>query len=274
MHRHIRTLCAAVVLGVSSLSPALADILVAPTRVVLEDRDRAAELTIVNRGTERQVFRVMIENRRMRDDGSFEPALNAQPGEQFADTLVRFAPRRVTLEPGARQTIRVMARRPGTLPDGEYRSHLRLMSAPEDAGLSAAQASASQGDELSISLVPIRSITIPVIVRKGALAANMAISEARIVPPIVAGGSEALLVRLNRVGTRSAFGHLRVGQGGRDLAVLRGVAVYVPNASRQVRIPLSPEQRAMLTQGTVEISYTAPDSRNPEIYARRSVTLQ
>jgi len=271
MLKYFRPLGFALGLAIGTAFPAMADILVAPTRIILEDRDRAAELTVVNKGTERQIFRVLVENRRMLEDGSFESAVETRPGELFAKEMVRYAPRRVTLEPGERQTIRIMARRRADLPDGEYRSHLRLMSAPENAGLSAAAASATQGDQLSISLVPIRSITIPVIVRKGALDADVDISQAWLEPG--AAGS-SLVVRLNRAGNRSSFGHLRIAESGVDLATLRGVAVYVPNDTRTVRIPLTPEQQARMRGRTVDISYTSPDLQAPQVFARSRMTLQ
>ena len=274
MRKILKSLALIVAISAGISSHAWADILIAPTRVVLEDRERSAELTVVNKGTERQVFRLMIENRRMLENGTFEPAIDLQPGELFAADMLRYAPRRVVLEPGQRQTIRIMARRPGDLAPGEYRSHLRLMTAPENAGLSADQVGAQQGDRLSISLVPVRSITIPVIVRKGSLGATIRISDARMVGPGEPGQPGALFLRLDRNGTRSTFGHITVSVAGQELASLRGVAVYVPNDTRTVRIPLTPEQQSRLAGQSATISYVSPDLQAPEVYARTSVLLR
>ena len=107
------------------------DLLISPVRVVLEGRQRSAELTLVNRGEETMTYRVEFENRRMLEDGRFESALEAREGELFADSMIRYAPRRITLEPGSPQTIRVLLRKPSDLAEGEYRSHLLFRAVPE-----------------------------------------------------------------------------------------------------------------------------------------------
>ena len=80
------------------------DLLVTPTRVVLEGRERSAELTLVNRGQERTTYRITLENRRMDAQGKFSEIDTPKDGELFAQNLIRYAPRRVTLEPNKPQT--------------------------------------------------------------------------------------------------------------------------------------------------------------------------
>ncbi|MEL6322778.1 MAG: hypothetical protein AAFQ84_00950, partial [Pseudomonadota bacterium] len=57
---------------------AFAEVLIAPTRVVLERGERSAELIVVNKGEEETAFRLGIENRRMLIDGSMEEAETPQ----------------------------------------------------------------------------------------------------------------------------------------------------------------------------------------------------
>ena len=127
-------LVAALLAALASPAPAADELLVAPTPVVLSPDARSSELVLVNKGTETAAFRIAIENRRMREDGSLEDAAEPLPGEAFADDKLHYSPRQLVLEPGARQVVRIMASAPGALPPGEYRSHLRLMSAPVSAG--------------------------------------------------------------------------------------------------------------------------------------------
>lgn len=86
-------LAAALFAALAAPVPAAAELLVAPTRVVLTPDARSTELVLVNKGTETAAFRINIENRRMREDGSLEDAPEAQPGEQFADDKLRYSPR-------------------------------------------------------------------------------------------------------------------------------------------------------------------------------------
>lgn len=241
--------------------PAAAELLVAPTRVVLTPQTRSTELVLVNKGTETAAFRIAIENRRMRADGSLEDAAEPQPGEQFADDKLRYSPRQLVLEPGARQVVRVMASAPGELAPGEYRSHLRLMSAPISAGASQIAGEPGTDNSLSIELVAIRSITIPVILRVGTLDASVTMDAAA----MDAKAPDQLVVRLTRAGTRSTYGDMRLTvDGEKEPAwLVRGVAIYTPNTQRDVIVPLPAEVRARLAGKKVRIEYISTDAADP-----------
>jgi len=187
---------------------AVSEVMIAPTRVVLENGERSAELVLVNKGSEEGAFRISLENRRMLLNGSLETAEDAREGELFADDFVRFAPRRALLEPGGRQTIRVSANTAGLAP-GEYRSHLRVMGAPTSAGRTLAEATGTDGDAISIELIALRSLTIPVIVRVGELDAEVTIETAATAPSDEEGES-LFVARLTRTGERSTYGDLQV----------------------------------------------------------------
>lgn len=252
---------AAVLAAFAAPVPAAAELLVAPTRVVLTPQTRSSELVLVNKGAETAAFRIAIENRRMREDGSLEDAGEAQPGELFADDKLRYSPRQLVLEPGARQVVRIMASAPGDLAPGEYRSHLRLMSAPISAGTTQIAGDPSTDNSLSIELVAIRSITIPVILRVGSLDASVTMDDAA----MAKDNPEQLMVRLTRAGTRSTYGDVSFTVDGEKQPawLVRGVAIYTPNTSRDVIVPLPPEVRAKLAGKQVRIDYTSTDAADP-----------
>lgn len=242
---------------------ASAELLVAPTRVVLTPATRSAELVLVNKGTETAAFRLALENRRMRADGGLEAATEAQPGEGFAADKLRFSPRQLVLEPGARQVVRIMADTPAGLPAGEYRSHLRLMSAPVSAGRTTVAGGDKPGNSLSIELVAIRSITVPVILRVGALAATVKVDGAALSSADVG----QLVVKLSRSGTRSTYGDISLTVAGEKQPawLVRGVAIYTPNTSRDVILPLPADVRARLAGKRVTIAYISTDSAEPAL---------
>ena len=252
---------AALIAALAAPVPAAAELLVAPTRIVLTPQERATELVLVNKGTETAAFRIAIENRRMREDGSLEDAATPKPGEQFADDKLRYSPRQLVLEPGARQVVRIMASAPADLAPGEYRSHLRLMSAPVSAGTTQIAGEANADNSLSIELVAIRSITIPVILRVGSLDASVKMDTAA----LAGDAPDQLVVRLTRSGTRSTYGDVSfTPEGEKQPAwLVRGVAIYVPNTTRDVIVPLPPEVRAKLAGKRVRIEYTSTDSGDP-----------
>ncbi len=264
-------LVVALVAALAATLPAKAELLVAPTRVVLSPDARSSELVLVNKGSETAAFRIAIENRRMREDGSLEEAAEPLPDEAFADDKLRYSPRQLVLEPGARQVVRIMASAPGELEPGEYRSHLRLMSAPVSAGSTQIAGEANSDNALSIELVAIRSITIPVILRVGALDASVSMDEAA----MAAGNPDQLVVRLSRAGTRSTYGDVSLTIEGEKAPawLVRGVAIYTPNTTRDVIVPLPPEVRARLAGKRVRIDYVSTDAAVPAEVGKRLASL-
>ncbi|WP_353200648.1 molecular chaperone [Sandarakinorhabdus sp.] len=243
--------------ALSSAAPCAAELLVAPTRILLSPASRSAELVLVNKGVEAAAFRLAIENRRMRPDGSLEAATTPQADEKFADDKLRFSPRQLTLEPGARQVVRVMADIAPDLAPGEYRSHLRLMSAPVSAGRSLPTAAPSD-NSLSIELIAIRSLTVPIILRVGRLDAAVSVDTAALEGP----AQSDLVVKLARTGTRSTYGDISLTvDGEKEPAwLVRGVAIYTPNLARDVVLPLPAEVKARLAGKRVRIAYISTDS--------------
>lgn len=262
---------AAAIAVIAAPMPAAAELLVAPTRVVLTPDTRSSELVLVNKGTETAAFRIAIENRRMRADGSLEEAATPQTDEAFADDKLRYSPRQLVLEPGARQVVRIMASAPGALAPGEYRSHLRLMSAPVSAGTTQLAGEAGSDNSLSIELVAVRSITIPIILRVGTLDASVTMDTAA----LAAEAPEQLVVHLTRSGTRSTYGDISLTVEGEKAPawLVRGVAIYTPNTERDVILPLPPEVRAKLKGQRVRIDYISTDAAVPAEAGKRLASL-
>jgi P pilus assembly chaperone PapD len=250
-------------------TPAAAELMIAPTRVVLGPGQRTAELVLVNRGSEPAAYRLQVENRRMRSDGALEAADAARPGELFAADMVRFAPRQLVLEPGARQTVRITAALPEGATEGEYRSHLRLMSAPVSAGRT--ETAAGDDKSLSIELIAVRSLTIPVLVRSGALEAEAKVTGAA----FSKAAPEQLIVSMARSGNRSVYGDIRLTPAGaKDPAyVVRGIAIYTPNTTRDVMIPLPAAVRTALAGHQVRIDYVSADPAAPGVTSSTTVGL-
>ncbi len=268
---------AAALVGLSALSPAPAagEVLIAPTRVVLERGERSAELVVVNKGDEEAAFRISVENRRMLEDGSMEAAAEALAGELFADELVRYAPRRVILPPGGRQTIRVSALLKSDLEPGEYRSHLRLMAVPTSAGRTLDRAAGETSENLSIQLIAIRSLTIPVILRVGDLDAEVSLDGVDVVE-VEGDRDESLLVaRLTRSGDRSTYGDIQVFVEGQSQPVYyaRGVAVYTPNTTRDVILPIPNELRAQIQGKPLRVAYVSSDPSDQRTLAEIRTSL-
>lgn len=223
---------------------ALGDLMVTPTRVILEGRQQSAIINIVNTGNEPATYRIMLVNQRMTEDGRFEENKAPKPEDRTADHLIRYSPRQAILPAGGSQVIRVQyIHRPET-EDGEYRSHLLFRSIPSTN--SSGQASASS--EISVKLIPVYGISIPIIVRQGTTSADVSLSDLRI-------ENHKASVRLHRSGTSSVYGNLtldfipKVGKK-KNLHQMNGIAVYYPNSTRTVTFPYPEELKHGLLKAT------------------------
>jgi hypothetical protein len=234
-------------------SPAVAgvgDLLVAPTRLVLDGR-RGTELVLNNIGEEPATYRISVEFRRMNPDGTLAEVKEPSPQEKAAEDMIIYAPRRVTLAPREPQSIRIAARAPQGLPDGEYRVHLLFRAIPPAKPVVAAAGEQSKG--LQLQLIPIYGVTIPVIVRLGHLEAKAGIANVKLDSQ---DGKPAISLDLSRSGSRSTYGEVRVLKAGlKDpVAIAKGVAVYTEVNSRRVTLPVADASKSQLA-GPVTVQY-------------------
>lgn len=251
--RRVRALAWCAGLSFLCAEPALAagDLLVAPTRIVL-DGSRGTEVVLNNIGSESATYRVSLELRRMLPDGSLEEIDPAKADAHDATTLgmISYAPRRVVLPPNQPQSIRIGIRAPQGLPDGEYRAHMLFRAIPDAKPV---ESDTGRKDGVSIALTPIYGVTIPIIVRQGSLVATAAIANPRILRD---KDGPALAFTLSRSGTRSVYGRIRVTKPGNAKPVfeVRGIAVYAEIGQRTVRLPI-PEDLAAALPGPAKIEY-------------------
>lgn len=234
----------------SAAEAGVGDLLVAPTRIILDGR-RGTEIVLNNVGDEPATYRISVEFRRMTADGQLADVTDPTPQEKAAEDMIVYAPRRVTLAPHEPQSIRIAARPPPGLPDGEYRVHLLFRAIP--APVPVVPAAAEQTKGLHLQLIPIYGVTIPVIVRLGNLQATAGIANVELEKH---DGKPAVGLELSRSGTRSTFGEVRVYKAGvKDpIAVQRAVAVYTELNSRHVSIPIDEKYKGVV-EGPVTVEY-------------------
>lgn len=257
---------------VASTTPAQAagDLLVAPTRIVLDGR-RGTEVILNNIGSEPATYRISLELRRMTSEGRLVEVIPEQVNEieQAAKNMIRYAPRRVTLPPNQPQAIRLGIRPPQDLPDGEYRAHLLFRAIPK---ATAVTDQPGPQDGFRIALTPIYGVTIPVIVREGNLEATAGISNARLEQD---EHGQAFAFDLSRKGNRSTYGEIRVMKPGESDPVLlaRGIAVYSEIDSRKVALPIPPEIAAKL-KGPISIEYYEPANSGGGLITKTQLVLR
>ena len=255
---------------------------ISPKRLTFDRGRRNGQVFILNQGTEAVTVDVAVTDRVMLPDGQIftaEDAAKREDGKgpaaalKSAKDMVQISPRRVTLQPGRPQTIRV---RLGALPDdaaGEHRSHVTVTTIPpRDAGVTPEAAAAGESTQLSFQIVAVYGLSIPLIVRSGPADVRATIEGGRVETADVGTGrpTPVLALDLVRQGESSAFGNFEVRvagerRGAEPLGAVRGVAVYPEIARRAVRIPLS---RAPAPGEKLEVTVTDDDTSPGKVLAK------
>ena len=270
---------ALVTLALALAAPlALADLSLYPTRIVLEKNQRAAQVELMNNGTAPETYRINLVNRRMGEMGEFMALEAPGPGDQFADPLLRYSPKQVTVQPGSSQTVRILVRKPADLAPGEYRSHLQFDRVADAAGATSVEQASTPGDKgIGVVITALVGASIPVIVRQGDTQASATLSDLALLP--AAGDTApALSFVINRSGNRSLYGDLTVRftpKGGQpvDLAKAGALAVYVPNALRRARMALQVPAGTTLAGGSLSLSYRERAEAGGKMMAEASLSL-
>ncbi|MBV8503754.1 MAG: molecular chaperone [Paucibacter sp.] len=258
---------------------AQADLMLFPTRIVFEGRQRAGQVELMNSGAKPETYRLHLVNRRMGPNGEFISIETPGPGEQFADAMVVFSPHQVTIPPGGSQVVRILLKKPTELADGEYRSHLQIDRVPEASGASSVEQMAKpDSQEVGVVIQALIGASIPVIVRQGQTHAQAKLSKLALMPSGPGQPGGALSLSIERDGTRSVYGDLTVSfttAAGVTLQLARanGVAVYVPNPSRSVLLPLTLPGGQPLPAGTLHATFRDRPEAGAKLLADASLVL-
>lgn len=245
------------------------DLLVAPTRIVLDGR-KGAEVILNNIGDEPATYRVSVEFRRMTEDGGLEDVTTPTAADKAAEDMIVYAPRRITLAPHEPQSIRIAARPAQGLADGEYRVHLLFRAIPPATPVAPISSEPVKG--VHFQLTPVYGVTIPVIVRLGNLQATAGISDVHLAEK---NGNRVVSLELSRAGQRSTFGEVRVLKAGvkEPVAIQRAVAIYTEVGKREVNIPLNADFKGSI-DGPVTVQYVETYDDGAHVLAETSATLR
>jgi hypothetical protein len=200
-------LFALVTLLAAPLAPALGQgILVAPHAVVIDHRTRSGSLNLYNPGDEpAEVTLSTFFGYPVTDSaGEFELRTvdRPDPAMPSAAGWIEAFPKRMLLGPKERQTVRLLARPPARLADGEYWA--RLVVSAKGGTLPVTGVSDSSGITVGLNL-EVRTI-LPLQYRKGAVATSARLSR---LAAAVEGDSLVVRMRLERMGTAAFIGTVR-----------------------------------------------------------------
>lgn len=244
----MRTRLAALLLvlaGLAAAAPAARaqGVLVAPQGVAIDHRVRSGSFEVYNPGNDRVEVAVgTVFGFPVSDSGGRTTLFTTEQPDSLAPSAARWItpyPRRLVLGPGERQTIRLFARPPQELADGEYWT--RVVVAARAAAPPAAGADSVVRAGIALE---VRTI-IAAWYRKGSLASGLALDSL----PASGRAGDSLVVRpwLRRTGSAAYIGTIgvtvedsagrRVAQAKQQLAVYTALS---PRIALAGAAPLAP----------------------------------
>ncbi len=214
-------------------------------RVVFEGAKRSEVLTLINSADRPMTYRIGWRHYIMTEEESLVHIKDGEPlplAIKPVTDMVRYAPRRVTIPPRSSQQIRLMLRTPAGLADGEYRSHLwiRPEEDVERFRKEVARDSEKTGRKTGVTVRLLTGVTMPVIVRKGALSVTAQVTN------LVASQTEGFVntsFYIAREGSRSVYGDLDFvcNDGGYLLHSAKGIALYEEVKGRKFNMKIERE---------------------------------
>lgn len=260
----------ALLLFMSFLNTVHASLLVSPTRIAFEGRERSQEIVLINTSSEVRTYRLKWNEKIALSTGGYrEPSAQEMVSFPSASNMLRFSPKQVTLKPNERQIVRLGLRRPKGLADGEYRSHLKFEALPP-------KRIAEKGSDMSINLDVLLSYSFPIVVRQGEVAHKVEILSKQLSYDKTTGKT-ALTVDLARSGQFSTAGNLVAYWSGINnvetvVARLNNVNIY-PEVDKTTKNMVWIDNRILPENGTLRIVYEGKYEFNGQIFAERAFDI-
>jgi len=261
-HRALSRWIPAAAVAVALLVPAvIGAVYVSPSALFLDDGDRNGELTIGNAGSEPEEVRIELVFGFVDADSTGTPFVRMieDPGPEFpsATRWLGVYPQRVRLGPGEKRIVRVFARPPADLPDGEYWS--RIIVSGRRAPDVAVGADSVTRAGVSVEVRLVTSVTY----RKGSLTTGITIHD---ITPAPYPDSLVVRARLERHGNAAYLGTMSFDIVDRTDSVVRSwsspLSVHV-TVTRRFVFPMEP-----LAPGEYVLRVRAEAAR-PDILADR-----
>jgi hypothetical protein len=218
-------------------------VLVAPHAVIMDHRTRSGSITLYNPGDEpAEISLSSFFGYPVTDStGGFELRTIEQPGPAYPSAAgwIDAFPKRAMLAPKQRQTVRLLARPPAGLPDGEYWA--RLVISAKGGTVPVQGVADSSGVDIRLDL-EVRTV-IPLQYRKGRVGTGVRVSD---LSAAVEHDSLAVRVRLDRTGNAAFLGTVRGA-----LSDARGKVVASVSSPLAVYYDMEPRMAVPLPGGTL-----------------------
>ncbi|MBY0421731.1 MAG: hypothetical protein K2Q06_05460 [Parvularculaceae bacterium] len=237
----------------------------APLRRVVTETARETTFVVSNPSDRPLKARVDWVDLAATEDG-YRPATRAERAASSASPYLTLSPAFLSLAPGQSATIRIAVKKGARIPAGEKRSHLLVET---DAVRSPLHKAGGLAADIGLS------ITVPVVLRGGAGAAEARLGDTRLAR--APDGALELQTEVAPAGRYSAYGKLVVrfidaATGGeRQLGVKRNVAAWIDARRRRYVVPLG---QPRLPAGRLVVDYVGEEEYEGVVIATREFSIK
>jgi len=248
-------------------SPAQAGITITPTIVLIEGRQRYADINLINSGDEPVTYDMQWRFFKQTEDTGIYQNANASVTDFDLTKHIVFTPRRVTLMPGVVQKIRLGMRLQGEPPaPGDYRGHFEIMEVP----IARDPEAPKEEKRVSVGIHVNVGFSIPVIYRVGDGNATATIGDVTTAVNPKTGKIEASVPIIRGNGPYGALGHIRIYYGDKQIGELKNANIFPEITHRVFVLPLEVKT---LSGGSLRIVYKDQDEKKNITFAEKSVPI-
>ncbi len=231
-------------------------LMLSPVRIIFTDRQRVANVKISNPTDEAITYAISLITMRKNQEGKLQLVELETEEEKMTREMIRYSPRRATIQPGERQVVKLMVRKPKDLPVGEYQTRLQI--SPLQTLLPNSQEEESKEKFVIDVLV---SSSFPVIIQHGNLSSTVTPQNISIKTFPGTPSGMAAEITLNKTGSGSAFGNVFLYYTTNNKDTLRKIgqaldlAIYLPQNKQTATIPLKDITAQELLSGTIRVTF-------------------
>jgi len=259
------------------ISPASANLTITPTLVVIEGRQRFADVNLVNTSNKVRTYEISWEFKKMVQGAGNYTNVNVSTTDFDLTKNLVFTPKRVTLEPNQMQKVRLALRYTGEPPSpGDYRAHLKFQNVGETITEEERQAiRATTEPGRNVVGVGVRvGFSIPVVLRIGEPSDQISIGS--VVTRINEQTSklEAIVPILK---TKSAYGTQGILQlyhqgpeGEKMVGEIRNANIFAEIDQRIFEVVLTTND---LSTGSLRIVYKDANLKEKQVYAEKIIPI-
>ncbi len=283
MKKYIIFLISMVIYVYSSFSFAEeASLMLYPTKLEVLQKDKVVNVNVVNKGDARGLYRIEMQDAVMNDNGSLNfLGENDEKYPYSIQDFVTFSPKRMVLEPGQSQTVRIRFKKPADLSEGEYRSHLAVTlinKNVDETGRSKDKVDRYVGNSVAIEVDYMVKMSVPIFYYNSSnISSEVKIDNATYDNK---DGAKSIMVSLTREGNNTVRGDFEIyhinNEGNKKLIGERkGSPIYFPSKKVNIQFPISDSELGGidLKKGSVYIKYYNVIDKKDVIIAEKTVQL-